>query len=416
MPIGIPQTDALFNLFRGAAELPQGVRSEGLYGAFNAFNEPEKYAEQNKAKNFEKDYPELGHVKQLIQSAQSNDDLAPAWGLYQKVQGEAIHQGLTEDSLAYKQAFGPVDKALGAKQRELIGLPPLKEAGSQYAQAGARLGDKELQQTGTTLQGIYNAQQTGAGAAATAEEKQRENVAGGPEETVREKKAIADFYQSGGSGGQNAEFKQLPIDRELFQIDNQITAVLTKLNAPPSRTEAATMGEGQAVPTRDASALQTLIDRHNDAIRRGATGDTVTVQQEAGKGFSIRPVSPKEAQGGGPAWAPDIGTGGFSLPGVGEIPEGSVPPQGAAPAQKQQAPTYNIQPSPMPEAMAPELPNQPLAAPRRIELPPDVRGARSTSQIMAYYLRQGMNPAQALQATRAAGLQLKAEAPGAAPR
>ena len=161
MASGILPLDAIFALGRSAAAIPEGVRQHGARGAFSAFLNPRDYEQAATARGVrEERAPDLDAIDQALDGAMDENDLAPIIGQFMRLQGELHAAGTVQDEAGYNRVLGPVQAKIQAKARE-IGLVAAQGAGDDAQQAasavrlGALTGDKNLQQAGQTLQGLF---------------------------------------------------------------------------------------------------------------------------------------------------------------------------------------------------------------------------------------------------------------------
>lgn len=353
----IPQT------IRGIMAAPQGYREEGGTGIAKAFIDPSPYERSNRVRDVNaQNLDEEQAINNMLDQAQSVDDLGPAVGLFQKLQGEAYASGLVEDQAAYDRVLGPIQDRIRQKVRALtLGETEPTGVERQLARGSIITGDEELGKQANVLA------------------------------QMRERGAIAEAAKA----RQGLSEARTTTEQQMLEPRTRAaTALANRREAGPST------GDGGGSPTAGVKPPTT-------ANYLSATGQLN--RQEQGEPPRqdpqlLRFVQDYEQQHGIPTRAAFTPTPGPPQENRG-LALGSLAGGGGIPAVQQAAPP-ELQPTPTPGRI--EIPDVRQAAAASL----DEHGRVSTGKLIAYYQQKGLSPQAAVRAAQAAVQELSGGAAG----
>lgn len=406
--VAIPLLDPALRLVRGAIQTPRAVREEGIAGAPNALLNPGKYERSARVDALRQQHAEqINAVEALIDGSEGQDlkDLAPAFGAFARL-GGMMAMDANGDPKLLEAALAPTAGKLqgafasrfnasapGAQEQLVNASVAMSPPTGEGLRAGAKsIGDifrnralTKYHEAGASLRGDQSK---------TEGSKQRFNEARAKYYDERDRSS----GRGRGAGGGND-----PRLTDLDRVDNYLFTGVSALNDSRNVT---------AEFPRQAAELQARVAERNRRAAVLGRPAVALVGNKPGE-YQIVELDPNTEQG--VPTGPDIGTGGFSLDGFGEIPEGAVPQESASGGWNLGG---NQAPPPIQQPGGEELATMDLAPPaaqqpQQIQQPQNVipplpqemtgalqQGTLRASDVIRYYMSQGYTQQQATEFAR----------------
>lgn len=352
------------SIVRGIFDIPAAVRQQGAVGVPNAFLNPGSIEREERARTTIKGFErEEQMIDQIMQTAQSPEELRPAFDLLAQIEHSAARSGAIQDEGSYNRIIKPIAAKVVTGARRLM----QQAAPEEMARFGVAEGSPEIVKGGSVLQTFEknrrDIEQTGAETEKTKAETGKTQAMTTTEDTLRQPRANllesqADYYGGGGGGSRRRTSPKLSdLHRVGRDLDKATQPALPDLPAP-------------------APSDAMVAEYNRMAGPLGRPPLMYDPGPNSGIGGGMR-----ELTGGAQNVARTLGA----------VPE-------APPLLEEQAPALG-----------------PLPQPRKIEIPAqfrtralsdDPRQALSTSEVVAYYRQQGMDETAARAAARQAIMEL----------
>jgi hypothetical protein len=376
----------------------------GVSGFLERFTNPTRTGEERDAERIRQQASEgeLGDMRAAVEAKlvaaetrlrANPDDIRPfaeATGLYQRLVNDPRVPKAQRENV-----FGDLKGRLGQ-------VFSLSKAGQELARVGG--GNIAPGEKGAlTISEVFRRRQAGEAQRETAGLR-REQV-----NTERAQQGHLDSLAGKADRSPSTSMTGGPKLVDLDRIQGRIHSAVTALNDPEAVIRAAQGGdEGRAAFQTQLSNAAQMVEEHNRRADQMGAPRLMIQGQNPGQ-VQILPEPELEEFSAGDDLGADIGTGGFSLEGVGEIPEGSAD----QPLQQQAAFAQQVAAPPPGDASAQQIDanfglqqQQPIADPTQRPsvipaLPPQVTQALSqgqpvqASQLVQFYMQQNFSEDQA---------------------